>query len=318
MEKEFSLDGVAIKLSADNLSAEIVEQAKALVKGRWEFSNVKNSIEFVKDWNALQEKGRGKKLDFCEYQRKLCELLEYRHSKFAEFGYATEREIKESFTDKYGEEFNSTIKVGEPIDELPSLHLTEAYRLLGFQSKFSEDILKRFIVAEKKHKPLTDYENPEQLVSYLRTLDLNEDKNAVSEFIQALRQTAERFSGKFVTEVGEALHNLTLKSLEEIKADYDKKATDVPDVEGMIIDSEITDMTLTRYLDAIVEKTIYFSRFSEMTPEEQEHANKLRDLPSFKTEKDALAYAKEIAERSGKSIEYKIHNDNGLFKVEVI
>jgi hypothetical protein len=301
-QKTFKVDGIRIKVTANiNIPKKVIGDVKDFIKGRWQFSNVKDSIEFVKKWNSLQQKAKDKKVDFCQYQCKLKELIAYRRSKFAESGLATEREImSEDFEGKYGENYRVSITLGVPLEQMEGIGLIESYRLLGFKSKFSYEVLKRLIVAEGKprNRPPPSYQTPQELIAWLGRKDLSRDKEAIAEMISALKQTLGKF--EVTTDAGDDLKWSISQSLDEILSDFNKRSADPPEHEGMVFRSEVRDMKLLSAVEEISDEAYDCYKLGHAVPEEPEE-----EVFYVKDEEEA----RNLAEMLGRGIKYKIREE---------
>lgn len=296
------ISGVPVKISAhDKVPKQIIDDVKDFIKGKWQLANVKDSIEFIEKWNSLQEKAKNKKVDFCEYQCKLKELIAIRRSKFAEFSLATERDVvDEDFEGKYGENHRVSIKVGIPLEQIEGMTLVDSYRLLGFRSKFSTEILKRLIVTQAKSRygAPPSYKTPQELIEWLRRKDLSRDRQVIAEMIVALKQTLKKFVT--TTDEGEDLKWSIQKSLDEILSDFNKRAADPPEHEGTVFRSEVRDMRLISALEEISDEAYDSYKLGHAVPEEPEEE-------IFYVSSDEEA--KNLAEMLGREIKYKIRTE---------
>lgn len=272
-EKSKIIDDVPVKIKAEcELPKEVAEDVFNSVKGRWQLDQVKKCTKWITEWNELEAKRSKKTLDVGEWFREAGRLLERRRQlNTSEIPFLPFAEITDDFFDQYRASYRVTIEIGERgLEEPEAPSLITVYRELGMHSKYSQDILKRLIVRDRKRSPL-DYSTPEEYIGYLKTIDLSQDMGIVNKMIAALKQTLPP-EESFITDVGRGLLRSVSSSLDEVKADYERQIRDPPPSAIAGAESANIDLRLQRHLREIAnEASESWKWLEEATPEEAQN-----------------------------------------------
>jgi hypothetical protein len=253
MEKKFSVDGVSYTATGENLPSE--EDWKYAVNGHWEHKNLVESRKFLEERNSFIQAAQSKKLTLFQYLLFLTDSNKSRQSNFVSNDVSTLRTFSGEIDDDLGIARNVTFKGETEFEQLPALSLTEAYRTLPFgKDEFTALVVGRFIAHHQHgmHPPLP-YSNQEELEAWLKTVDLQNDSKRVSEFIDAMIETAQKFAGKFVTDEAEIMRTQTLRELPDMKVEWEKRAIDPSRLE-LISGDQTADTRLQIVLQELAEE----------------------------------------------------------------
>jgi len=262
MEKEFRLDDVSYVATGENLPSE--KDWKDAVEGHWEHKNLVESRKFLQERNSFIQAAQSKKLGLLQYLLFLADSDKFRQSNFVSNDLSTLRTFSGEIEDDLGIGRNVTFKGETEFEELPALTLTEAYRTLSFgKDEFTTLVVGRFIAHHQHgmHPPLP-YSNQEELEAWLKTVDLRNDSKRVSEFIDAMIETARKFDGKFVTDEAEIMRIQTLRELPDMKVEWDKKAADPSRLE-LISGEQTADSRLQAVLQELAEEAYTTAQMRE-------------------------------------------------------
>jgi len=262
MENKFKLDGVSYTATGENLPSE--KDWKDAVEGHWEHKNLVQSRKFLEERNSLIQAAQSKKLTLLQHFLFLTDSDKSRQNNFANEDVSNLRTFTTEIEDELGIARNVTFKGETEFEELPALTLTEAYRTLPFgKDEFTTLVVGRFIAHHQHgmHPPLP-YSNQEEFEAWLKTVDLRNDSKRVSEFIDAMIETARKFDGKFVTDEAEIMRIQTLRELPDMKVEWDKKAADPSRLE-LISGEQTADSRLQAVLQELAEEAYTTAQMRE-------------------------------------------------------
>jgi len=275
MEKTFSIEGVTVKIAAENLPDSVVAAAKETAKNRWQFANVKKSVLYLKKANALEEAAEKGKVGLIEFFALKTDLEKERLNTFAEFDAASTRQFTESIEDDLGQKHKVTFAVGDEFEKKPFMSNLEAYRkpLPFTSSELSKRTLRGYVAKEKQHGSFRNFEpdDLEGFKNWISTIDLQRDLPALHKLTRALQDTAEKYRGKLVTDTGEKLLEVLIHALPDVEADFKKAASD-PSMSprGTILGDQVADARLAVTLNELAEEAYMTTQRMEQENEKGE------------------------------------------------
>jgi hypothetical protein len=262
LESKFNVDGVSYTVTGENLPSE--KDWRDAVEGHWEHKNLVQSAKFLQERDSFIQAAQSKKLTLFQYAVLLTDSDKSRQNNFASEDVSTLRTFSGEIEDDLGIAQNVTFKGETEFEQLPSLSLIEAYRTLPFgKDEFTTLVIGRFIAHYQHgmHPPLP-YSNQEELEAWLKTVDLRNDSKRVSEFIDAMIETARKFAEKFVTDEAETMRVQILRELPDMKVEWDKKAADPSRLE-LISGEQTADSRLQVVLEELAEEAYMTAQMRE-------------------------------------------------------
>jgi hypothetical protein len=264
LESKFKLDGVSYTATGENLPSE--KDWKYAVEGHWEHQNLVQSAKFLKERNGIIQAARNGKFSLLQYAVLLTESDKFRQSNFVSNDVSTLRTFSGEIDDDLGIGRDVTFRGETEIEELPALSLIEAYRTLPFgKDEFTTLVVGRYIAHHQQgtHPPLS-YSNQEEFEAWLKTVDLRNDNETVSEFIDAMTETAQKFTGKFITDEAEIMRLQILRELPDIKTEWNKKAAEpFTSPTGLILGEQTADTRLQAVLEELAEEAYMTAQMRE-------------------------------------------------------
>jgi hypothetical protein len=225
MEKRFKLDDVSYTANGEYLSSE--NDLKAAVKDCSEHELLQHSAEVLEEWNRIIEAFQNGELNLLPYTVLLKDVNELREKLVHDV--VTMRTFSTEIEDDIGIMRKVTFEGRIEIAELPAPTLLEGYETnckdtLGKDELTVLTVKRQIALRQKQIGSPSPYSNQEEYEAYLKTIDLKNDSETVSEFIAAVTETVQKF--KFVTDEGEAMRTQILRELPDIQIEWEKRAAD--------------------------------------------------------------------------------------------
>jgi hypothetical protein len=223
MENKFNVDGVLYTATGEYLSSE--NDLKAAAKDCSEHELLQHSAEFLTERNSIIEAFHNGKLSLLQYATLLTDSDKLREK--LPHDVVTMRTFSTEIEDDIGMMQKVTFQGKIEIEELPAPSLMEGYETHAKGTLGKDELtvltIKRYIAHRQKQigSP-SPYSNQTEYEAWLKTINLKNDSKTVSEFIDAIAETAKKFA--FVTDEGENLQADVLSDLPDIKAAWEKKA----------------------------------------------------------------------------------------------
>jgi hypothetical protein len=223
LESKFKLDAVSYVATGEYLSSE--DDLKAAVKDCSEHEILPNVAEFLEERNGIIEAFQNGKLPLLPYTVLLTDSDKLREK--LPHDVVTMRTFSSEIEDDIGMMRKVTFQGKIEIEELSAPSLLEGYETHCKETLGRDELtmltIKRYIALRQNQigSP-SPYSNQEEYEAYLKTIDLKNDSKTVSEFIDAIAETAKKFA--FVTDEGENLQARELKRLPEIKLEWNNRA----------------------------------------------------------------------------------------------
>jgi len=249
-------------------------EVKEFVKGRVEFSNVRDSIEYIKVRNLLAKEAENRKVDFVGYTYGLMELSAYKHVTLGG-EIATENMIHDyEFTDKFAATHHATITLKTELIPEPLLTRIEVYRRLGFNLKDERTVrcLKRRINKDQHQ----NYNTPEEFIEWMGRHDLSKGLPMVGDIEKTVNEKLDEFE-PVVDEV-ESLQMEIKKYVRERVESYRSRAIDQPESpSGYLLSDENPRNALNVVLDEIENESIEMEREIASEPPAVSIFERIRD-----------------------------------------
>lgn len=228
MESKFKLDGVFYTAKGEYLSPE--NDLKTAAKDCSEHELLQHSAEFLEKWNGIIEAFDNGKLNLLPYTVLLKEANILREH--LPHDVVTMRTFSTEIEDDLGIMRKVTFRGEIGIEELSAPSLLEAYRTHCKETLGNDELtiltIKRQIALRQNRTdlPPSSISNQMEYEALVNSFNLKNDSETVSEFLDAMVKTAEKFAEKFVTDEGENLRAEVLSDLSDIKPEWNKKAAD--------------------------------------------------------------------------------------------
>jgi hypothetical protein len=257
LESKFKLDDVFYTATGEYLPPE--NDLKAAVKDCSEHEILPNVAKFLEERNGIIEAFNNGKLPLLPYTVLLTDSDKLREK--LPHGVVTMWTFSSEIEDELGIMRKVTFKGEIKTEELPAPTLMEGYETHCKETLGKDELtvltVRRHIALRQNQTnlPPPPYSNQTEYEAWLKTIDLRNDNETVSEFIAAMTETAEKFDGKFVTDEAENLRTRELKRLPEIKVEWGKKiAAPFVSPTGLILGEQTADTRLLAELQDLMKE----------------------------------------------------------------